>query len=107
MDDIRYYPLIQMDASGTELQAMTPTDDERVVREHHRLWLTEIVPNYYRLGAKSRPTVGNVTAMNIRCPKCGTALETISLITEERTLPLYVCDNCVDRRWSKGRSKSL
>jgi DNA-directed RNA polymerase subunit RPC12/RpoP len=107
MDDIRYYPLIQMDASGTELQAMTPTNSESTVREHHRLWLTEIVPNYYRLGAKNSPSFGHVTAMNIHCPKCGAVLETISIISEEMTLPLYVCDECVSRFFAEGRSTSL
>ena len=37
MDHIRYYPLVDMDAEGSEVQAMTPTDSESTVREHHRL----------------------------------------------------------------------
>lgn len=98
MEYIRYYPLIRIDTEGTDCTAMTPTDSERTVREHHSLWLEEVVPNYFRLGARDRLSVSAVNSLRVHCPKCGAALKTITVVTEERTLPLYACDNCTVRR---------
>ena len=98
MEYIRYYPLIRIDTEGTDCTAMTPTDSERTVREHHSLWLEEVVPNYFRLGARDRLSVSAVNSLCVHCPKCGAALKTITVVTEERTLPLYACDNCTVRR---------
>ena len=94
MDYIRYYPLLDMDTEGGEVQAMTPTDSESTVREHHRLWLTEIVPNYYRLGAQDKPSVDAINALRVHCPKCGGVLRSISAITREQPYPLYACEKC-------------
>lgn len=98
MDYIRYYPLIRIDTDGTDFTAMTPTDSEKTVRENHALWLAEVVPNYYRLGSSVKPTVAEVNALRPHCPKCGAVLKTITIVSEERTLPLYACDNCTVRR---------
>ena len=94
MDHIRYYPLLDMDTEGGEVQAMTPTDSESTVREHHRLWLTEIVPNYYRLGAQDKPSVDAINALRVHCPKCGGVLHPISAITQKQPYPLYACEKC-------------
>ena len=97
MEYIRYYPLIRIDTEGTDYTAMTPTDSERTVRENHGLWLEEVVPNYFRLGARDRLSVSAVNSLHIHCPKCGAVLKTITVVTEEQTLPLYACDNCTVR----------
>ena len=97
METIRYYPLINFDPKGMDYRAMTPANDERTVREHHKLWLKECVPNYYRLGAREKPSAAEVGEMRLRCPKCSAELKTISIVTDERTLPLYCCDECVKR----------
>lgn len=94
MEYIRYYPLIGMDTDGKELQAMTPTDSESTVREHHKLWLTEIIPHYFRLGAQDKPPVDAVKAIQVHCPKCGGVLRSISTATKEHPYPLYACDKC-------------
>ena len=98
MEYIRYYPLVRIDTDGTDYTAMTPTDSEKTVRERHALWLSEVVPNYFRLGARDRLSVSAVNSLRLHCPKCGAELKTITVVTEERTLPLYACDNCTVRR---------
>lgn len=97
MEYVRYYPLVGMGADARDLQGMTPTDSERTVREHHKLWLTEVVSNYYRLGVRERPSVSAVNAYRVRCPKCGEMLRTIAPGTKDGPLPLYVCGRCVSR----------
>lgn len=102
MDDIRYYPLVDMDTKGVEVQAMTPTDSEITVRKHHRLWLTEIVRNYFRLGAKDKPSVETVNALRVHCPKCGGVLRPITAVTQKCPYPLYACDECRGEHGSPG-----
>ena len=98
MDYIRYYPLIRIDTEGADYTAMTPTDNERTVREKHGLWLSEIVTNYFRLGAKDKPSVNTVHALRLHCPKCGAVLKPISAVTQEHPFPLYACEKCSIRR---------
>ena len=98
MEYIRYYPLIRIDTDGVDFTAMTPTDSEKTVRENHGLWLSEFVPNYYRLGAADKPSVAAVNALRLHCPKCGAVLKTISAVNEEHPYPLYACENCSVRR---------
>lgn len=94
MEYIRYYPLIDMDTESSGVQAMTPTDSESTVREHHKLWLTEIIPNYFRLSTKYKLSVDAVNALRVHCPKCGGVLHPITAATQERPYPLYACKKC-------------
>ena len=102
MEYVRYYPLVGMGEDGKTLLGMTPTDSEKTVREHHAFWLTEIVSNYYRLGARDKPSAAAVNDLRIRCPKCGGALRTIAPGTKNGGLPLYVCERCSSRRSGRG-----
>ena len=98
MDCVRYYPLIRTERNGVDFTAMTPTDSEKTIRENHVLWLSEFVPNYYRLGAADKPSVAAVDSLRLHCPKCGAVLKPISAVILEHSYPLYACDNCTGRR---------
>ena len=98
MTGVRYYPLICTNTDGRECAAMTPTDNERTVRERHRMWLTEIVEDRFRLGARDKLSVSAVKALRPHCPRCGDALKIVSQIPRERPYPLYLCEKCANLR---------
>lgn len=91
MTDILYYPLIDCDTEGVEKVALFPTLDRGTIMAQSKMWLEEIVPNYFRLHI--RPGI-STNAISIRCPRCGTALRQISDPINETKQGLYVCGNC-------------
>ena len=90
MEEILYYPLVDMGTDGTDKQPMFPAKDPSSVAESHALWLKEIVPHHFRLGANEAPTVDAVKAFRVHCPRCGKVMKAVS----GGPLPLYVCDVC-------------
>ena len=93
MTEIKYYPLIDCDSEGTEKVAMFPSLDRDTIMAQSKLWLEEMVPSYFRLGARTdnRAVVGT-----IHCPRCGNPLRAISEPINETKQGLYVCGNCVN-----------
>ena len=91
MTDILYYPLIDCDTEGTEKVALFPTLDRGTIMAQSKMWLEEIVPNYFPLHI--HPGVSTI-AITIRCPRCGKALRQISEPINETKQGLYVCGNC-------------
>ena len=91
MTEIRYYPLIDCDTEGTEKVAMFPTLDRGTVMAQGKMWLEEMVPNYFRLYTRSGISTNGIT---VRCPRCGKALRAISEPINETKQELYVCGNC-------------
>ena len=91
MTDILYYPLIDCDTEGIEKVAMFPTSDRDTVMGQSKIWLEEIVPNYFRLHIRSGISTNAIT---IRCPRCGKHLRAISEPINETKQGLYVCGNC-------------
>ena len=91
MTEIRYYPLINCDTEGTEKMAMFPTTDSETIVAQSRMWLEEMVPNYFRLYTRSGFSTNGIT---IHCPRCGKALRAISGPINETKQGLYVCGNC-------------
>ena len=92
MTEIRYYPLIDCDSEGSEKVPMFAVLDEKQIMDQSRMWLEEMVPNYFRLC--NRPGI-NSNAAAIRCPRCGKPLARMSETINETTRALYVCDACV------------
>lgn len=92
MTEIMYYPLIDCDTEGTEQMPMFPTPKADDVKNTNRMWLEEMIPNYFRLYAKQ----GTQPADNfqIRCPRCGKVLDRIGREINETKLGLYVCSSC-------------
>lgn len=94
MTDILYYPLIDCDTEGTEKVALFPTLDCDTVMAQSKMWLEEMVPNYFRLHL--RPGIRNNVA-TIRCPRCGKALRKISEPITKTKQGLYFCGNCANK----------
>lgn len=97
MEYIRYYPLIDIDTGGFEKQGFLPTDDLNSIREHHRFWLEEVVPHYFRLCAAKPQSRDTVSRFRIHCPYCGGILSPISSNVDGKRYFLYACDKCTRR----------
>lgn len=52
MQMIRYHPLIDGDTDGLEKVPMFLSTDKETVRQNSRMYLSEIISNYYRLYSK-------------------------------------------------------
>lgn len=52
MQMIRYHPLIDGDTDGLEKVPMFLSTDEKTVRQNSKMYLSEIIPHYYRLYSK-------------------------------------------------------
>lgn len=98
MEDIMYYPVVDVNTEGFEKQAFMPTPDRDSVREHHRFWLEEIVPHYFRLCSAESQARRTVSEFRIHCPYCGNILSPISSIVEDKRFFLYACDKCTKKR---------
>ena len=94
MTEIRYYPLIDCDTEGTEKVAMFPTLNQDTVIAQSKMWLEEMVPNYFRLYTRSGISTNGIT---FHCPRCGKALRAISEPINETKQGLYICGNCTDK----------
>ena len=95
MTEIRYYPLIDCDSEGSEKVPMFAALDEKIVMAQSRMWLEEMIPNYFRLRCHSGHAPNN--AFTIRCPRCGKPLKRMGENINESTLALYVCSTCVNK----------
>lgn len=94
MYEVRYYPLVDMDSSGTEKVPMFggPIPEEDTQR--HDLWLMETVPHFYRLRSKAPLSSTCDNDWNVRCPLCGHAMKTISAPGSAHSRSLYHCPKC-------------
>lgn len=94
MERIKYHPLVDADTDGSVKVPMFLTTDEANVREHHRLYLEEIIPHRYRLCASKPVEAESVIDLDIRCPYCGKRLTAISTPKDGTRLTLLLCDRC-------------
>ena len=94
MTEIRYYPLVDRDTAGTEKVAMFPTLNQDTVIAQSKMWLEEMVPNYFRLYTRSGISTNGIT---FHCPRCGKALRAISEPINETKQGLYICSNCTNK----------
>lgn len=92
MTEILYYPVVDCDVYGTEKIAMIPTTNVHSVKAQSRMWLEEMLPSYFRLYTTDNHHTTD--AFNIRCPRCGKALNRISQNVTETKLGLYECRAC-------------
>ena len=92
MTEILYYPVVDCDVDGTEKIAMIPTTDVHSVKAQSRMWLEEMLPSYFRLYTTDNHHTTD--AFNIRCPRCGKALNRIGKPVSNNKLGLYECRAC-------------
>ncbi len=79
-----YYPLIDMDTSGSEKTAMFGTHHEAMLKDQGKPYLSEIVAHTFRAHDVSKD-------QKLHCPYCGSVLKAI---TNETINALYVCKKC-------------
>ena len=94
MTEIKYHPLVDCDSEGMEKIPMFATFDEATVRQTHGMYLTEIVPKYYRLHSVKGVSAKTAEAYVIHCPVCGRKLSRITSVMDKHNLALYSCRNC-------------
>ena len=94
MQMIRYHPLIDGDTYGMEKVPMFLSTDGETVRQNSKLYLSEIIPNHYRLHSKESKSRRETDKMIIHCPLCGDTLIQVIENYDTNKLGLYICDRC-------------
>ena len=92
--DTRYHPLIDCDTEGTEKVPLFQTLDGKVVADTHSMYLSEMIPNYYRLHSRKSMSQRATDNITIHCPLCGSALGQMARNYDSNKLGLYTCDKC-------------
>ena len=93
MEDIKYYPLVDMDTDGKAKVPMFMSLNEKDM-ERHRLWLEEIIPGSFRLCSSAARPGSEFEDMEIHCPSCGRPLKALSEQRDGNVHALYICTNC-------------
>ena len=90
----KYYPLIDMDTSGTIKVPMFPTGDYKKALLKSNYALGEVAPHRYRLLAVSPHALRDYLSYTVRCPKCGMAMVVTEPHEGEYVLGEYTCKHC-------------
>ena len=94
MRNTKYYPLICADTENGDMMPLCSTEKRITMEQHHKLYLSEMIPHYYRLNANIPQGMEEWNKMNIHCPLCGKIMNRMSTPTDETCLPLYCCPSC-------------
>ena len=94
METIRYHPLVDRDAEGTEKFPMFSTEDEAQMRDGNGFYLEEIVPKYYSLCAGKGADITALGTFTVHCPTCGKAMVIAAERKNTKRLVLYTCREC-------------
>ncbi len=94
MFETRYHPLVDCNTEGTEKAPMFQAVDGQKVNQVHQMYLSEMIPNYYRLHSKKQMSQGATDKITIHCPLCGSKLRQIARNCDGNKLGLYTCDKC-------------
>ena len=92
--ETKFRPLIRMDTDGIEHAAMFMYLDEAKVKEHHKLYLMEVIPHTYLLCSTNHMSTEECETLSVRCPICSKRMQTISAQRSGTRHALYVCDDC-------------
>jgi hypothetical protein len=92
--EIRYHPLIDGDSNGTEKIPLFASTDGKVIRENHNMFLSEVIPNYFRPISNKAMTQRATDKLIIHCPLCGSELRQMASNSNKYRLGLYTCDKC-------------
>lgn len=90
----RYYPLVDMDTSGTIKVPMFPAQDYKKALRKSNFALGETAHNRYRLIAVTEHAMRDYYSYDIRCPKCGMTMEMTEPHEGEYVLAEYTCKIC-------------
>lgn len=86
---IRYHPLIDVDTEGMEKVPLFVTTNTDGIRS---MYLSEMIPGYFRLRSKQPVDIRTSDKLIIYCPMCGSHLRKMTKSKTE--LGLYTCDRC-------------
>ena len=89
--EIRYHPLIDGDTEGTKKVPLFVTTNTEGIPS---MYLSEIIPGYFRLRCKQPVSLRASDELVIHCPMCGGHLRKMTksnIVTEPG---LYTCDRC-------------
>lgn len=78
---------------GRKFRCFLSTDGE-TIRQNSKLYLSEIIPNHYRLYSKESKSRRETDKMIIHCPLCGETLRQVIENYDTNKLGLYICDRC-------------
>ena len=81
-------------ATGLEKVPMFLSTDKETVRQNSRMYLSEIISNYYRLYSKEPMSQNATDSIEIHCPLCGAVLKQMAQNHDANKLGLYTCDKC-------------
>lgn len=93
MSDIKYYSIVDCDTEGIEKAAMFVSTDKETIESVHSMYLSEVVPNHYRL-CRTNDKHSFSDESIIHCPKCGRKMKQIGRPINEKKLGLYTCEKC-------------
>lgn len=82
------------DTDGLEKVPMFLSTDKETVRQNSRMYLSEIISNYYRLYSKEPMSQNATDSIEIHCPLCGAVLRQMAQNHDANKLGLYTCDRC-------------
>ena len=94
MRNIKYYPLICADTENGDMMPLFSTENRVTMEQHHKLYLSEMIPHYYRLNANISLGRDVWSNFSIHCPLCGKTMNRMSMPTDNSRLPLYCCPDC-------------
>ena len=89
--EIRYHPLIDSDTEGTEKVPLFLTTNADGIRS---MYLSEMIPGYFRLRSKEPVSLRESDELVIHCPMCGGHLRKMTKSNNVTELGLYTCDRC-------------
>ena len=90
----KYYPLIDMDTTGTIKVPMFPAYDYKTALRTSNFALGEVSSHHYRLIAVTPHAMREYLSYDIRCPKCGATMDMTEPHEGEYVLAEYTCENC-------------
>lgn len=91
MQEIRYHPLVDANSEGIEkVPLFFTTGTERLPK----MYLSEMIPGYFRLHSKNPVSQNESNAFQIHCPQCGKVLKQIARNNSKTKLGLYTCNGC-------------
>ena len=94
MRNTKYYPLICADTENGDMMPLCSTENRVTMEQHHKLYLSEMIPHYYRLNANASLGKAVWNNLHIHCPLCGKNMNRMSTPTDGNRLPLYCCPSC-------------
>ena len=91
---LKYYPLVDTNADGTDKVAMFCVENPFDAFHSNHFALETSFPKYYRLVTTEATHVQDYPSYTIHCPKCGAAMKLSNPHKDIHTLGEYTCVNC-------------